>query len=189
MMVWVCAVHLAPGEVAVYSERPYGVLDVGRYPEGTEGAEPVVSALRAAGFDSAPRGDIMAWKHAKLLSNLPGALQALGGPFDRARADGLVEEGLRVCEAAGLSAAPTGELLDRVSGVSQAPIAGRSRPGGSLWQSVHRGSGLEIDWLNGYVVRLGERHGVDTPENRAIVEAVKAHQAARGRSPLPRSLP
>ena len=66
---------------------------------------------------------------------------------------------------------PLAQLLDRCGQVAAAPIADAPRPGGSLWQSAHRGSGSELPWLNGYIVRLGLAHGVPTPLNARLIEA------------------
>jgi len=45
-------------------------------------------------------------------------------------------------------------------------IAGQTRPGGSSWQSLRRGTGdIETDYLNGEIVLLGRIHGVPTPAN------------------------
>lgn len=57
--------------------------------------------------------------------------------------------------------------------------AGRSRLNrlqirGSTWQSIARGKSSEIDYLNGEIVRLGERRGIATPFNRRLVELVHA---------------
>lgn len=52
---------------------------------------------------------------------------------------------------------------------------------GSTWQSLQRGRPTEIDYLNGAVARLGAEHGVPTPWNARVVEAV--HEVERtGRS-------
>ncbi|MGI9156949.1 MAG: ketopantoate reductase family protein, partial [Marmoricola sp.] len=56
------ASHLEPGVVIQNSSPVPGMLDVGRYPTGTDGAcEEFASAVRAAGFDSVVRPDVMAW--------------------------------------------------------------------------------------------------------------------------------
>ena len=61
-------------------------------------------------------------------------------------------------------------------------IGGRARGGGSSWQSLARGSGaIETAFLNGEIVRLGEKHGRPTPVNRLLLEA--ATRAARERRP------
>lgn len=52
----------------------------------------------------------------------------------------------------------------------------------STLQSLDRGRTTEVDWLNGYIVGLGGRHGVDTPVNRRMVEVVK--EIEQGRRPM-----
>ncbi len=51
-----------------------------------------------------------------------------------------------------------------------AKIDGVGRGGGLTWQSVSRGLPTEVDQLNGWICELGERVGVATPVNRALVE-------------------
>ena len=43
----------------------------------------------------------------------------------------------------------------------------------SMLQDIEKGSKTEIDSINGSVVRLGEKHGVPTPVNRALVAGIK----------------
>ena len=75
---------------------------------------------------------------------------------------------------------PADELLARCEAVASLPVAGAERPGGSTWQSLARGTGdLETPYLNGEIVRLGERLGIATPRNRALVEL--SEQALRER--------
>ena len=57
-----------------------------------------------------------------------------------------------------------------------------SMPGqvSSTCQDLRRGKPTEIDHLNGFVVREGERLGVAVPLNRALQALVKALEASRG---------
>jgi 2-dehydropantoate 2-reductase len=43
----------------------------------------------------------------------------------------------------------------------------------SMLQDIEKGSRTEIDFINGAVVRLGEKHGVHTPVNRVLVAGIK----------------
>jgi 2-dehydropantoate 2-reductase len=47
----------------------------------------------------------------------------------------------------------------------------------STWQSIARGRPTEIDYLNGEIVRLGQRVGVPTPLNSRLVDLV--HEVER----------
>jgi 2-dehydropantoate 2-reductase len=43
----------------------------------------------------------------------------------------------------------------------------------STAQDVARGKPNEIDYLNGYVVRRGRKHGIATPINQTLLTLVK----------------
>ena len=43
----------------------------------------------------------------------------------------------------------------------------------STAQDLARGKPTEIDYLNGYVCRLGQKHGIPTPANHALLTLVK----------------
>ena len=60
---------------------------------------------------------------------------------------------------------------DMVAAVAK--TAGAGRP--SFLQDVMRGRRTEIEELNGYVVAEGNRLGVPTPFNEAVVREVKKH--------------
>lgn len=44
----------------------------------------------------------------------------------------------------------------------------------SMYQDIRRRKRTEIDYINGAVVRLAEKHGVETPVNRFLVGLIKA---------------
>lgn len=50
----------------------------------------------------------------------------------------------------------------------------------SMLQDIEAGRRTEIDTINGAAVRIGERHGLAVPLNRAMVALVKAREAALG---------
>jgi 2-dehydropantoate 2-reductase len=184
VVVMAPAAHLEPGVVAGYSAPLRGVLDVGRYPNGTDGvAVELAAAFERAGFSAMAQPDIMTWKYRKLLMNLGNIVEAL---CERGREAGdvvraLHEEGAAALEAAGIAYVTTEQDRERRDGIlDPQPIDGRHRDGGSTWQSVARGMpSLETPFLNGEVVLLGREHGVPTPVNEACcrlaVEAVRDH--------------
>jgi 2-dehydropantoate 2-reductase len=143
----------------------------------------VAADLARSGIRADARADVMAWKRAKLLSNLGNALQVLcaDGNGSRARngdALGSVVSRMRAeataCfAAAGWTVTPTEQFRAEASAFQIATVNGRSRSGGSTWQSVERGlPSVETDYLNGEIVRLGRLHGVPTPVNAAIQAAM-----------------
>lgn len=50
----------------------------------------------------------------------------------------------------------------------------------SMHHDLERGNRLEVRWLAGGVVELGQRHGVPTPLNRAIADVLALHAMGRG---------
>lgn len=189
MRVMVAGTHLEPGVVEIATAPVWGVLDVGRYPRGTDAtAETIAADLGAAGFDALATPTVMASKYLKLIANVANALEAACGTREgdplapeltkRARA-----EAHAVCDAAGISVADEGGEQDRrrARGLLR-PVGGVQRTGGSSWQSLERGTGnIEADWLNGEIVLLGRLHGVPTPVNERLQHV--ANRMARDRLP------
>jgi 2-dehydropantoate 2-reductase len=178
--------HVEPGIVEASSSPVTGLLDVGRYPKGSDAlAEGLAATFRAATFDSVARDDIMRWKWSKLLMNLGNAIEAACGPAGRRGelASRVRAEGVECLRVAGIDFATDEEDAARRGDLLRLhPISGRTRPGGSTWQSLARGSGdVETDYLNGEIVRLGERLGIETPVNRMLCEVVG--EMARDRTP------
>ena len=169
------ATHLQPGQIDAEGSPFSGILQVGRYPNGFDDVDVQVAAdLNAANIAAAVRTDVMPWKRAKLLRNLGNALEVLTGPDQRdARRDvraRLIQEGRDCFAAADLEVVDEVTYDAEIGGRAQPTvIAGRTRAGGSTWQSVQRGQGsVETDFLNGEIVRLGRIHAVATPVNEAV---------------------
>jgi 2-dehydropantoate 2-reductase len=178
--------HLEPGVVQTYTPNATAMLDIGRWPRGTDAiTEAVAAAFVASGFESIARPDIARWKYTKLLLNLGNPVDALcqrdadaAELVNRAR-----REGQDVLDAAGIDhvseeedRARRGEVLRIV------PIDQRRRPGGSTFQSLARGGTVEVDYLNGEIVLLGRLHEVPAPVNELLQHAT--HRAvADGTAP------
>ena len=173
LCVMLPALHLEPGVVVQASSNRPGILDVGRYPSGTdEVAQSISSALRTATFLSEPRSDIMAWKYRKLIMNLVNGIdasfrddgQAFSELVRRARA-----EGEQVIAAAGIDIISDATDKQRRGDAIVRRDTGEDSLGSSTWQSVARGSGsVETDYLSGEIVLLGRLHGVPTPVNALV---------------------
>lgn len=175
------ATHLQPGVVVQGSAPIPGLLDIGRYPAGTDAASARISAaVRTGGFESIERPDIMRWKYRKLLMNLANATQALlsgaGAGTVRKRAQA---EGEACLEAAGIDYASAQEDEDRRGDLLRLrEVQGQTRHGGSTWQSLERAArSVETDFLNGEIALLGRLHGVATPVNDLLQQL--ARQAVR----------
>jgi 2-dehydropantoate 2-reductase len=176
--------HLEPGVVQAWSTPVTGLLDIGRYPSGVDQVSREVAAdFRSATFSSLPDEAIFRWKNRKLLTNLGNAIEAVCGPHERQGplGDILLAEGEAVLTAAGLERATAEEDAERRGDLLQlGKIGGQSRPGGSSWQSLRRGTGdIETDFLNGEIVLLGRLHGIDTPANALLQKLARELASAR----------
>lgn len=179
-VVMLPAAHLEPGVVQAHATRLTGIVDLGRYPSGSdERATRISTALEQARFSSHVSDEVMRLKYAKLLLNLGNAVDALfaEGPDAERLADAAREEGRAVLSAAGIDheaeeVTNVGERWDRMG------VRRDRRPGSSTWQSLRRGTGaVETDYLNGEIVLVGRLRGVATPVNEALCAA--AEVAAR----------
>ncbi len=181
------AAHLEPGLVQASSAPVTGMLDVGRFPSGSdETAHELAAAFNASTFDSRSLAGVMRWKYRKLIMNLGNAVEALieTGPGHDESADRAEEEGEACLNAAGIDFASREEDRVRRGDLLQLrPIGGRERGGGSSWQSLARGSGtIEVDYLNGEIVLLGRLHGFATPVNE-LLQRLANRWAAERRAP------
>ena len=170
-----------------------------RFHRGTEGSLMVESspalaqwlpAFDAAGLPLVQRTDFEAVQWGKLLLNLNNPVNALSGiPLKAQLSDRdyrrclalLIDEALRALKAAGIAPAQIGKvppsrlprlmrlpdwLFKRVAAAALR-IAPEARS--SMWEDLQAGRPTEIDYLNGAVVALAERGGLDAPANRRIV--------------------
>ena len=140
----------------------------------------------------------------KLLVNLNNALNALSGlplrsqlaqrPWRSLLAD-QVAEGLSAIKAAGIKpvsptpvpSAWTPSLLRLPDTIFQA-LLGRTmkidpEARSSMQEDLQRGRRTEIDYLQGVVVEIAARHGLDVPLSRRIITLIKNAEAAAKGSP------
>jgi 2-dehydropantoate 2-reductase len=189
MCVWLPATFLEAGQVSAPGDPVVGVLTLGMVPRAEVPPELVALArdLEAAAFLAPVVDDVMAWKYAKLLSNLGNAVEALCGrlvPGDAtevlARA---VAEARTVLAAAGVTVVSDDEQASMRAQFTLGTIPDQPRGGGSTWQSLVRGaSTLEVDHLNGEIALLGRLHGVPTPVN-ATLQRLANGAASAGAQP------
>jgi len=188
LCVMLPATHLSPGEVVAKCTPTPGILDIGRIPRGTDEITSLVAGdLRAAGFESEERADILAWKRRKLLLNVGNGVDASfqPGPAADELAERAAAEGEHVLATSGLPLVSAGDDEARRGSILQRRVDLPAQ-GGSTWQSLQSGTGdSEIDYLAGEIVLQGRLHGISTPANEAIVAATRGLVANRG---APRSL-
>lgn len=164
--------HLEPGIVEGAGAPVGGVLDVGRFPSGSDAtAEMIAAAFSTSNLRSLALPDIMRYKYAKLRQNTGNALDAACGRAGRKSPLNAMAaaEALAVFKAAGIGVATREEEAERRGDFVIVDSEARRRTGSSSWQSLARGAGsIEVDYLNGEVVLLGRLHGVPTPANELL---------------------
>ncbi len=213
IMAGLVARLIGPGEV---TQLAFNELAVGAYPRGASAKGlALAAALGEAGFKVTTPESIMAVKWSKLLLNLNNAtlaiidchLQlAMAIPEIAGFMVEVIEEGRRVLEAAGISFGdpPRPDQLQRhlavlrrevappevIAALEQLPPAERAYP--STWVDLHERRGeTEAGFLNGEIIRLGEKYGLLTPFNSTLLNVVESMAAARippGRHTLPELL-
>lgn len=189
-IVFLGAKYLEPGVVTHTAENSLGL---GLYPEGLDETVDELSAvLTRAGFSVTPYDRIMAVKWSKLFRNLNNALFAITGlsvlegiKYEEPRllmAD-ILEEALQVTKAEGIEIIPLEgqpppekslEFLRKPGNRDfEIPRDEQTMIRPSTWQDLYRGRGrTEIDYLNGEIVQLGQKHGIPTPLNALMVGVV-----------------
>ena len=156
-----------------------GVLRFGELAGGTSPrAERLLATLREAGLAAELSADIRAELWEKLLANISiGSVsgltrlsyrELLACPETFALCRGLMEEAVAVAVALGV-ALPDGVVERQLAMLAGASAAVRS----SLSRDLEAGRRIEIEALNGAIVRLGREQRVPTPLNFAIYAALK----------------
>jgi 2-dehydropantoate 2-reductase len=140
----------------------------------------------------------------KLLVNLNNALNALAGVplrqqlaqrawrrlFADQMAEGLVAikaEGIRPVSSTPIPANWTPHLLRLPDAIFEAML-GRTmkidpEARSSMWEDLQRGRRTEIDYLQGVITAIADRHGLQAPLSRRIVALIRSAEAAGNGSP------
>jgi 2-dehydropantoate 2-reductase len=178
------ATYTVPGEVNCHGTPKRGMIDIGRYPTGSDDVANAIAAnLDAANLAAFVMADVMRSKHGKLLENQRNVIEAAlgpGNPAARPFHDLVQAEGEGVYRAAGIDWIAIGSDDPRRKGVLEiGEIAGHPRSGGSSTQSLERGTGsIETDYLNGEIVLLGRLHGMPVPVNAYLCDLGRRMVAA-----------
>jgi 2-dehydropantoate 2-reductase len=146
----------------------------------------IADEFNRAGLQTTISSNIMGTIWDKLLVNVAtGALSGITGlpygrlykvPEVRDCALAAVAEAMAVAEASGVELSigePREAWLKAAEGL---PAEFKA----SMLQSLEKGSRTEIDFINGSVVRWGEKCGVPTPVNRALVAGIKGIEYRMG---------
>jgi len=175
-MIMIPAIFMTPGEVINPIIRAFGVIEIGRYPRGTdELCGRVAAVLNRAGFFSQVHAEVMKSKAGKCLGNLGNAFDAItdGRGEGREFMDNVRREATQVWDAAGIAYEARDAFIARVRphyGERKIPVGYADlEKHSSSWQSLARETGnIEAEQLNGDVVILGRALRIATPFNELL---------------------
>jgi len=202
-----------PGRRVLAGMVPFNVITLGsgRFHRATSGdivleqdAAGTAGQLSVPGLKMRASTDIVGVQWGKLLFNLNNALNALADlplrqqlaqrPWRRLFADQMAEglaaikaEGIRPVSSTPIPPGWTPALLrlpDPVFGI----LLGRAmkidpEARSSMWEDLQRGRRTEIDYLQGVITRIADRHGLQVPLSRRIVALIRSAEAAGQGSP------
>lgn len=147
-------------------------------------AEALHAACRDAGIEAhvSDSIELEIWKKFVFLAPLAGAQcfyrapmgAVMEDPEKRACLAALMAETAAVGRAKGI--ALRDDEAERTLAAAAA-LPAHTKP--SMLVDLERGRRLELPWLNGEVVRLGEMLGVETPQNAAVTEALMPYAEGR----------
>lgn len=192
---------IAPDRAPRFHRASSGTLQI------ENGVEGLRDLLDVPGAAFAEHRDIEAALWGKLLVNLNNALNALSGlPLAEQLGDRRwrllfsrqLREGLSVLRAARIRHAPVEgvpprliafalRLPDRLFKLAaKGMLAFDKNARSSMWEDLEARRPTEIDYLQGEIVRLAEKHGLEVPVNRRVMQLVKeAEKAGKGSPGLP----
>lgn len=188
----------ASGEAPRFHQATSGTIQI------ETGVDGLRDLLDVPGAPVAEHDDIEAALWGKLLVNLNNALNALSDlPLHRQLGDRRwrllisrqMREGLGVLRAARIRPAPMEgvpprliafalrlpDRLFRIAAKGMLTVDKNARS--SMWEDLRTGRPTEIDYLQGEIVRLAEKHEVPAPLNRRVLDLVKQAEKAQKGSP------
>lgn len=169
-VVYVATEMAGPGHVKHHGR---GELVIGNAPESTD----IQHWFQVAGVPVEVSPNVMGPLWGKLIINCAyNALSAIAQKMygEMVQVDGIpalmetvVTECLAVARAEGIEV--PGDMHETVRHLASTMATQYS----STAQDIARGKKTEIDYLNGYVCRLGQQHGIPTPVNQTLLTLVK----------------
>jgi len=179
------ATVIEPGVVRQFGEwctLGFGELDNRRTPR----IENFLAVCQRAMIDSLIEEDVLAalWMKFIFITTHSGATSFCRSTEGHIRSDywgrqmlvGLANEGTAIARAKGINIAANNadHVLEQIDDLP--PDAQ-----GSMYTDLQRGNRLELEWLNGLMVRLGQEVNIPTPCHRAVMMSLNLHAMGNGR--------
>jgi len=175
---YITAVIAEPGLIrhTVMDSLIFGEIDHSRSPR----LQRFLAACASANFRStlSDRIEVDIWSKFVRLSVFSGMTAATRCSIGPIAADpevfGMLKAALREAHAvARAKGVPVPDSI--IEDVEQAYSTMAPEAKSSMLQDLERGRRLELPWLSGAIVRLGQEAGVDTPTHRFIASVLKPH--------------
>lgn len=171
VMINLPAVRHAPGRIV---QSRHGIIAVPAGPDG----EAFVALFGKTEIEAAAHADFLSQAWIKLAGNCAAIVPSLTlratGPVWSEDMEAIVRGLVEECVAVGRAEGAT--IPDSV--IDSTVANARSSPEGSIAGSLHAdrlaGHPMEVDARNGVIVRLGQKHGIQTPMNRVLVTLLAA---------------
>ncbi|MGF6372507.1 2-dehydropantoate 2-reductase [Paraburkholderia sp. RAU6.4a] len=180
---YVGGVLKAPGQI---QSGVHGKLTIVGELDGrvTDRVRAIADAFNSSGLTTTVSDNILGTMWDKLLINVAtGAITGITGltygqlyeePVLKATALAAIEEAMAAAKAAGIHLSMT--KAEEAWTLAADGLSSAFKT--SMLQSLEKGSVTEIDFINGAVVRWGERLGVPTPVNSTLVACIKGIERA-----------
>lgn len=149
----------------------------------TRGLEDVAEVFNKSGLSTEIAGNLMEVIWSKLVLNAClnpiGAISGFNNCEVFANANGrelvsmLMSEAQAVAAAKKLSLAGGEDQVKRILQAGEFLVKRGDKNKVSMLQDLEAGRKTEIDYINGPIVREGEKHNIPTPVNRALIHLVK----------------
>ena len=174
------ATQVGPGVVHNYGDLP---TYVGELAGGSSArTERIAKGFTAAGLPTHASADIRRDMWKKLLGNVGlsptsaitnlTSVEIMAVPELREVVLGAVDEAAAVGAAEGIDL-DADEVRSVLLKLIDPSGGGTGQSKSSACTDIANRRRTEVDWINGAIVRLGEKHGIATPINRTLVGAVK----------------
>ncbi|MEC4887398.1 MAG: 2-dehydropantoate 2-reductase [Scytonema sp. PMC 1070.18] len=155
---------------------------------------PVLSGLQHAGLAAKADSNLPGILWSKLIFNLNNAINALADiplreelsqPVYRKIIAAAMDEALSVLQQSGIQPIPSGRMLPSITPlvlrlpnflffrVASNMIKIDPQARSSMWEDLQRGRKTEIDYINGEIIALAEKNGLQAPINTAITHLIK----------------
>jgi len=167
------------------------------YCQNSEQAKPLKTLADNAGLGFELKDDMASILWGKLLLNLNNPINALSGiplkqqlesaTFRKVLRKSMLE-GMAVLKAAGITPAQVAAVPMRVipvilslpnwlfKRVAQKMLAMDPKARSSMWEDLQNKRPVEVDYINGEIVKLGKQLNVNTPMNERLIKLVKEAQ-------------